>query len=110
MHGWIKICFSLRTVFFFLTSAYLAAVNAACERAPMIYPRAVSDGQFYSPPESIAGDVCLCSCSSAPSTICVSFFIYYLKDTLILSLNFFLQALRRIWMRRVLGAELSLHR
>uniref|UniRef100_A0A8C9ZXI1 StAR-related lipid transfer protein 3 n=1 Tax=Sander lucioperca TaxID=283035 RepID=A0A8C9ZXI1_SANLU len=36
--------------------AYLAAVNAACERAPMIYPRAVSDGQFYSPPESVAGD------------------------------------------------------
>ncbi|KAF3846033.1 hypothetical protein F7725_003111 [Dissostichus mawsoni] len=35
--------------------AYLAAVHAACERAPMIYPRAVSDGQFYSPPESIAG-------------------------------------------------------
>ncbi|XP_030649573.1 stAR-related lipid transfer protein 3 [Chanos chanos] len=34
---------------------YLAAVNAACERAPMIYPRAVSDGQFYSPPESLAG-------------------------------------------------------
>uniref|UniRef100_A0AAQ5XDS1 StAR-related lipid transfer protein 3 n=1 Tax=Amphiprion ocellaris TaxID=80972 RepID=A0AAQ5XDS1_AMPOC len=33
--------------------AYLAAVNAACERAPMIYPRAVSDGQFYSPPESV---------------------------------------------------------
>ncbi|XP_062389014.1 stAR-related lipid transfer protein 3 [Sardina pilchardus] len=35
--------------------AYLAAVQAACERAPMIYPRAVSDGQFYSPPESLAG-------------------------------------------------------
>ncbi|KAF7657758.1 hypothetical protein LDENG_00022250 [Lucifuga dentata] len=35
--------------------AYLAAVNAACERAPIIYPHAVSDGQFYSPPESIAG-------------------------------------------------------
>lgn len=35
--------------------AYLAAVNAACERAPMIYPRAVSEGQFYSPPESLAG-------------------------------------------------------
>ncbi|XP_023283919.1 stAR-related lipid transfer protein 3-like, partial [Seriola lalandi dorsalis] len=35
--------------------AYLAVVNAACERAPMIYPRAVSDGQFYSPPESVAG-------------------------------------------------------
>ncbi|KAK2833150.1 hypothetical protein Q5P01_017039 [Channa striata] len=35
--------------------AYLAAVNAACERAPMIYPRAVSDAPFYSPPESVAG-------------------------------------------------------
>uniref|UniRef100_A0A8C5DG80 StAR-related lipid transfer protein 3 n=1 Tax=Gouania willdenowi TaxID=441366 RepID=A0A8C5DG80_GOUWI len=35
--------------------AYLAAVNATCERAPIIYPRAVSDGQFYSPPESVAG-------------------------------------------------------
>ncbi|XP_077414772.1 stAR-related lipid transfer protein 3 [Vanacampus margaritifer] len=34
---------------------YLAAVNAACERAPVMYPRAVSDGQFYSPPESVAG-------------------------------------------------------
>ncbi|MED6281807.1 StAR- lipid transfer protein 3 [Characodon lateralis] len=33
---------------------YLAAVNAACERAPMIYSRPVSDGQFYSPPESVA--------------------------------------------------------
>lgn len=42
-----------------LTAAYLAVVNAACERAPMIYPRAVSDGQFYSPPESVAGDLCL---------------------------------------------------
>lgn len=39
------------------SSAYLAVVNAACERAPMIYPRAVSDGQFYSPPESVAGDL-----------------------------------------------------
>ncbi|CAL1587963.1 unnamed protein product [Knipowitschia caucasica] len=36
--------------------AYLAAVNAACERAPMIYPQAISEGgQFYSPPESLAG-------------------------------------------------------
>ncbi|CAL8302729.1 unnamed protein product [Merluccius merluccius] len=35
--------------------AYLAAVHAACERAPMIYPSATSDGQFYSPPESLAG-------------------------------------------------------
>uniref|UniRef100_A0A6Q2YYQ4 StAR-related lipid transfer protein 3 n=1 Tax=Esox lucius TaxID=8010 RepID=A0A6Q2YYQ4_ESOLU len=31
------------------------AVNAASEHAPMIYPRAVSEGQFYSPPESLAG-------------------------------------------------------
>ncbi|CAB1431377.1 unnamed protein product [Pleuronectes platessa] len=35
--------------------AYLAAVNAAWLRAPMIYPSAASDGQFYSPPESVAG-------------------------------------------------------
>uniref|UniRef100_A0AAR2IXA5 StAR-related lipid transfer protein 3 n=1 Tax=Pygocentrus nattereri TaxID=42514 RepID=A0AAR2IXA5_PYGNA len=35
--------------------AYLAAVSAACGSARMIYPRAVSDGQFYSPPESLAG-------------------------------------------------------
>ncbi|XP_036406424.1 stAR-related lipid transfer protein 3 [Megalops cyprinoides] len=35
--------------------AYLATLNAACERGPMLYPRAVSDGQFYSPPESMAG-------------------------------------------------------
>ncbi|RXN05221.1 stAR-related lipid transfer 3 [Labeo rohita] len=34
---------------------YLAAVNAACEPAPLISPRPVSDGQFYSPPESLAG-------------------------------------------------------
>ncbi|XP_062865320.1 stAR-related lipid transfer protein 3 isoform X2 [Trichomycterus rosablanca] len=34
---------------------YLAAVNAACESARLIYPRALSDGQFYSPPESLAG-------------------------------------------------------
>ncbi|XP_043956170.1 stAR-related lipid transfer protein 3 isoform X2 [Gambusia affinis] len=32
--------------------AYQAAVNA--NRAPMLYPHPVSDGQFYSPPESIA--------------------------------------------------------
>lgn len=31
-------------------------MHAACESAPMIYPRPVSDGQFYSPPESVAGD------------------------------------------------------
>lgn len=34
---------------------YLAAVHAACESGRLIYPRAVSDGQFYSPPESLAG-------------------------------------------------------
>lgn len=34
---------------------YLAAVNAACESARLIYPTAGSDGQFYSPPESLAG-------------------------------------------------------
>uniref|UniRef100_A0AAY4AX87 StAR-related lipid transfer protein 3 n=1 Tax=Denticeps clupeoides TaxID=299321 RepID=A0AAY4AX87_9TELE len=38
---------------------YLAAVNAACERASMIYPRPLSDGQFYSPPESLAGNFSL---------------------------------------------------
>lgn len=37
-----------------LTSAYLAASNA--DRASMLYPHPVSDGQFYSPPESVAGD------------------------------------------------------
>lgn len=44
---------------FIVTSGYVAAINAACERvcdrAPMIYPRAVSD-KFYSPPESEAGE------------------------------------------------------
>ncbi|CAL8284911.1 unnamed protein product [Boreogadus saida] len=35
--------------------AYLAVVHAACERAPMMYPPTTSDGQFYSPPESLAG-------------------------------------------------------
>ncbi|XP_052441261.1 stAR-related lipid transfer protein 3 [Carassius gibelio] len=35
--------------------AYLAAVNAACEPAPLIRARPVSDAQFYSPPESLAG-------------------------------------------------------
>uniref|UniRef100_A0A671MWP3 StAR-related lipid transfer protein 3 n=1 Tax=Sinocyclocheilus anshuiensis TaxID=1608454 RepID=A0A671MWP3_9TELE len=34
---------------------YLAAVNAACEPAPLFCPRPVSDGQFYSLPESLAG-------------------------------------------------------
>lgn len=40
-------------------------MNAACERAP-IYPRPVSDGQFYSPPESVAGQVISC----VPFSLC----------------------------------------
>ncbi|KAJ8245951.1 hypothetical protein GJAV_G00262070 [Gymnothorax javanicus] len=35
--------------------AYLASLCVSSERGPMLYPRAVSDGQFYSPPESMAG-------------------------------------------------------
>ncbi|XP_076864411.1 stAR-related lipid transfer protein 3 [Brachyhypopomus gauderio] len=35
--------------------AYLAAVNSACESGRPVYAGAVSDGQFYSPPESLAG-------------------------------------------------------
>lgn len=58
-HNPANVCFLFITVFPSVTTAYLAMVNAACERAPMIYPRAVSDGQFYSPPESVAGDLCL---------------------------------------------------
>lgn len=56
--------------------AYLAVVNAACERAPMIYPRAVSDGQFYSPPESVAGDALLCPLTLASA--CPSYVFYFL--------------------------------
>ncbi|XP_040473508.1 stAR-related lipid transfer protein 3 [Falco naumanni] len=33
---------------------YLAA-EAAASRGPLLYPRALSEGQFYSPPESFAG-------------------------------------------------------
>lgn len=50
--------------------AYLAAVNAACERAPIIHPRAVSDGQFYSPPESVAGELFLSHRSVLLEDIC----------------------------------------
>ncbi|XP_035262729.1 stAR-related lipid transfer protein 3 [Anguilla anguilla] len=35
--------------------AYLAAMCVSSGRGPLLYPRAVSDGQFYSPPESMAG-------------------------------------------------------
>lgn len=43
-------------------SGYLSIVDAA-ERAPLMCPGPLSDGQFYSPPESVAGlsnrtDVC----------------------------------------------------
>lgn len=38
-----------------LPPAYLAALCVSSGRGPLLYPRAVSDGQFYSPPESIAG-------------------------------------------------------
>lgn len=70
--SWLnKNLFPLYNSFPSLTTAYLAVVNAACERAPMIYPRAVSDGQFYSPPESVAGDPCLLTRISAK--VCVHF-------------------------------------
>lgn len=35
-------------------SGYLSIMDAT-ERAPLMYPGPVSDGQFYSPPESVAG-------------------------------------------------------
>lgn len=38
---------------------YLAA-QAAASRGPLLYSGALSDGQFYSPPESFAGDECFC--------------------------------------------------
>lgn len=77
-------------------AAYLAAVNAACERAPMLYPRPVSDGQFYSPPESVAGDpldpLLVSVVTSEPRT-----------EPFLLTV---LQVLRRTWMRRAWDAGL----
>ncbi|KAL4617730.1 stAR-related lipid transfer protein 3 [Arapaima gigas] len=35
--------------------AFLAALSASREPGPLLHPRPVSDGQFYSPPESPAG-------------------------------------------------------
>uniref|UniRef100_A0A8D0CAX7 StAR related lipid transfer domain containing 3 n=1 Tax=Scleropages formosus TaxID=113540 RepID=A0A8D0CAX7_SCLFO len=35
--------------------AFLAVLGASRQHGPMLYPSAVSDGQFYSPPESLAG-------------------------------------------------------
>lgn len=55
---------------------YLAAVNAACEPAPLITPRAVSDGQFYSPPESLAGTAI---CFHSNVTQCL-FLLYFLPN------------------------------
>ncbi|KAK3532279.1 hypothetical protein QTP86_015649 [Hemibagrus guttatus] len=46
--------------------AYLAAVTAACESGRLFYPQAVSDGQFYSPPESLAG---IASLPVSPDTL-----------------------------------------
>lgn len=56
---------------------YLAAVNAACEPAPLICPRAVSDGQFYSPPESLAGNAI-----RFHSNATLSFFLLYFLPNL----------------------------
>lgn len=112
-HDSTKICFSFSNYFSSLTSAYLAAVNAACERAPMIYPRAVSDGQFYSPPESVAGDVCS-SVVIGPClvSLCVGLSGFIMSFLFEPHFEFWLclQDLKRIWMRRVLDAKLSLHR
>lgn len=54
----------------------------------MIYPRAVSDGQFYSPPESIAGDVLLVSTDvflfislQYSLSVCVCVFLQLLFET-----------------------------
>lgn len=68
--------FSSYDLFLFLRPppAYLASVNAAWERAPMIYPRTVSDGQFYSPPESVAGDAHL-----SPLTIIIVLLFFFLN-------------------------------
>lgn len=38
-------------------TGYLAA-QAVASRRPLLYPRALSEGQFYSPPESFAGKTC----------------------------------------------------
>ncbi|XP_023660920.1 stAR-related lipid transfer protein 3-like isoform X2 [Paramormyrops kingsleyae] len=35
--------------------AFLASLGTSHEQGPLLYPRPVSDGQFYSPPESLAG-------------------------------------------------------
>lgn len=97
-------------------SAYLAAVNAASERAPMIYPRAVSEGQFYSPPESLAGTTlhlpfslpCNSQCLSQSSLSAISLFLFVSPLRCLLpNCNLHAtcvcydgQGLRRTWMRR----------
>ncbi|NWW45761.1 STAR3 protein, partial [Pedionomus torquatus] len=50
---------------------YLAA-QAAASRGPLLYPRALSEGQFYSPPESFAGKTSSSSSSSSSSPSAIS--------------------------------------
>lgn len=56
----------------------------------MIYPRAVSDGQFYSPPESVAGDALLCPLTLPSACPCCcwgfwGFFLYIFGSKLVSS-------------------------
>lgn len=62
---------------------YLAAVNAACEPAPLLGPRAVSDGQFYSPPESLAGNAVR---FHSNATQCL-FLLYFLPNLCVCSVG-----------------------
>jgi len=46
--------------FFLILLGFLIAQGAS-ERAALLHPGVLSDGQFYSPPESVAGNyVCIC--------------------------------------------------
>lgn len=50
------LCFLSFYVSFACTLAgLLFAAVSATERAPLMHPGPLSDGQFYSPPESVAG-------------------------------------------------------
>lgn len=48
----------------------------------MIFPTAVSDGQFYSPPESLAGNIThlLCGTKAFIILIVMSFINYYTNN------------------------------
>lgn len=50
-HASVPLCYSGSSRH---VSGYLSIVDAT-ERAPLVYPGPLSDGQFYSPPESVAG-------------------------------------------------------